>query len=78
MSKLNCEDVIRRLYVYLDGELESGEETDIDEHIRHCQECMGRAEFERRLRRLIQDATDRSAPDSLKRKLAAILDDDKR
>ena len=74
MSNLSCEDVIRQLYAYLDGELETGEITDIDEHIHKCRECMGRADFERRLRNKIRETTDTSAPDRLRQKLLSILD----
>jgi anti-sigma factor (TIGR02949 family) len=76
MKKLNCQEVIRQLYAYLDGELEPQSESEVDEHIHSCRECMSRAEFERLLRKRLIESTDKRAPEQLRRKLLSIIDDD--
>jgi anti-sigma factor (TIGR02949 family) len=73
MSKLTCEDVIQQLYAYLDGELDASCEFDVDDHLHKCQECLGRAEFERRLREKIRNGDPIDAPPALRNKLMSFL-----
>ena len=76
MSKiLNCEDVLKQLYAYLDGELDDDFETDIESHIQSCQECMGRTEFERRLKNRLKETGGSEVPPSLNKRLKSIIDD---
>jgi len=76
MSKiLNCEEVIKQLYDYLDGELNDDLETDIESHIQSCQECMGRTEFERQLKNSIKETGDSEVPSTLNKRLMSIIDD---
>lgn len=46
----SCEDALRLLAAYLDGELhpDSGEE--LERHLDTCRSCYSRAEFEKRLK----------------------------
>ncbi len=74
-KKLNCEDVIKQLYDYLDGELNDDLENDIESHIHSCQECMGRTEFERQLKNSIKETGDSEVPSSLNKRLKSIIDD---
>jgi anti-sigma factor RsiW len=46
---MNCEEALRLLAVYLDGELERGERLNVERHLQACRSCYSRAEFERRL-----------------------------
>jgi anti-sigma factor (TIGR02949 family) len=46
---MNCEEALRLLAAYLDGELEPGDRSDIERHLEACRSCYSRAEFERRL-----------------------------
>lgn len=43
---LSCEEAIRRLASYLDGELESGSAVELEEHLDRCRSCYSRHEFE--------------------------------
>lgn len=45
-----CEEAVRRLARYLDGELGGREEAEVERHLETCRSCWSRAEFERRLR----------------------------
>lgn len=47
---INCEEALRLLAVYLDGELHGGEHTNVEHHLKACRSCFSRAEFERRLK----------------------------
>ncbi len=47
---INCEEALRLLAVYLDGELHGGEHVSVEHHLNTCRSCFSRAEFERRLK----------------------------
>ena len=46
----SCEDALRLLAAYLDGELESPSDLELERHLATCRSCYSRAEFERRLK----------------------------
>lgn len=47
---IECEEAVRRLAGYLDGELEEGDAAEVERHLETCRSCWSRAEFERRLK----------------------------
>jgi anti-sigma factor RsiW len=46
----NCEEALRLLAAYLDGELDIAEHDSVEHHLRLCRSCCSRAEFERHLK----------------------------
>jgi anti-sigma factor RsiW len=46
----NCEEALRLLAAYLDGELDAAEHESVEHHLRLCRSCCSRAEFERHLK----------------------------
>lgn len=46
---MRCEEALRLLAAFLDGELDSEERVDVERHLDACRSCYSRAEFERRL-----------------------------
>lgn len=50
---LSCEEAIRLLASYLDGELESGSAVQLKDHLDRCRSCYSRHEFEKGLRERI-------------------------
>lgn len=73
-ERVSCEQVIERLLEFLDGELDAEAERQIGEHMETCRACFSRAEFERRLRARIADANEAKAPDSLRRRVRAMVE----
>ncbi|PWG63953.1 anti-sigma factor family protein [Spiribacter halobius] len=71
----SCEEVIRRLFAYLDGELNSATEEEIAHHLTRCRDCFSRAEFERRLRARVAEAGTVEAPERLHHRLRQLLDE---
>ena len=53
--RIRCEEAIRRLARYLDGELDDREDAQVVHHLETCRSCWSRAEFERRLRSRLAD-----------------------
>lgn len=47
---LDCEEAVRLLALFLDGELRSGEADGVARHLEQCRSCFSRAEFEKRLK----------------------------
>ncbi len=50
---VDCNEVLREVELYLDGELPAEEATTIAEHLRECGGCHHRMEFRQELRALI-------------------------
>lgn len=46
---LDCEEALRALVDFLDGELPLAAQQDVHQHLETCHSCYSRAEFERRL-----------------------------
>jgi anti-sigma factor RsiW len=46
---MGCDDALRLLAAYLDGELDENEHFDVERHLEACRSCYSRAEFHRLL-----------------------------
>jgi anti-sigma factor RsiW len=51
----NCEEALRLLAAYLDGELDVDEHESVEHHLKLCRSCWSRAEFERHLKAQLGD-----------------------
>lgn len=49
-TPITCEEALRQLAAYLDGELHGAERHGVERHLDACRSCFSRAEFERRLK----------------------------
>ena len=47
---LDCEEVLRVIFAYVDGELAAMDHARVEAHLERCRGCFSRAEFERRLK----------------------------
>ncbi|HEX2426091.1 MAG TPA: zf-HC2 domain-containing protein [Actinomycetota bacterium] len=54
LSEIDCQEVLRRLELYLDGELDGGLCIDIEEHLVTCGTCTGHSDFQRRLKEILR------------------------
>ncbi|MDR5694387.1 MAG: mycothiol system anti-sigma-R factor [Armatimonadota bacterium] len=71
---MDCEQVIRLLWTWLDRELEVEVSQEVEEHVRACLRCKEHADFERRLREIIQTCCKKDkAPAGLRARLLALL-----
>lgn len=71
---LSCEEVIERLFDYLDRELDPQEASDVEWHLHRCRDCFTRAEFERRLRAKVAATGTAKAPPRLHQRIRTLLD----
>jgi mycothiol system anti-sigma-R factor len=71
---VDCDEAVRQLYGYLDGELTDERRHEIADHLDYCRPCSGAAEFEAELRHVIADRCRDRVPDSLIRRVAECLE----
>jgi anti-sigma factor (TIGR02949 family) len=70
MSAISCEDVLRDLEQYVDGELDATRSLALSDHLRECKNCLEHADFRRKLKRIVRDKWGRDAPEDLMDKVA--------
>ncbi len=73
-AQVDCGSAIHQLYHYLDGELTDERRTQIADHLDYCGPCAGAAGFETELRRVIADRCKDHVPDSLRQKIADLIE----
>ena len=71
----DCNEVVARLELYLDGECPGDLQAYVAKHLGACSPCTGRAEFERRVRELVAGACRDRAPEGLIDRVLARLGD---
>jgi len=42
-----CLQSLIEVFLFIDGQLDADRENEINEHLKHCEKCYGRVEFER-------------------------------
>lgn len=67
---MDCEQAIRRVYLYLDGELTSFRRWQITRHLDHCPPCQHGYDFEVELRQVIATRCHDEVPAELKQRIA--------
>lgn len=71
---LTCEEVIERLFAYLDREVDDTLSSEIDRHLERCRDCFTRAEFEKKLRAKVAGTGRVKAPHHLRRRIKGLID----
>lgn len=70
---VDCVELVRQLYVYLDGELTEERREEISVHLDECGPCADAAGFEAELRAVISSRCKDRVPDSLIDRVAATI-----
>jgi anti-sigma factor (TIGR02949 family) len=74
MKDVDCQDLLQRLWAYLDGEADEELCDDFRAHIEKCLPCKQHADFEVKLRQIIQaKCRGERAPEHLRLNLARML-----
>ena len=63
---LDCSEVVDRLFVFLDQELESADCTQIEQHLEDCGPCLAKYNLERTVKTLVSRSCSEKAPDGLR------------
>jgi mycothiol system anti-sigma-R factor len=70
----NCEETLREVERFLDGELDPTLHVQIEEHLTGCSPCMHRAEFRRRLKLMIsRKCSESQAPPGVETRIVAMI-----
>ena len=72
---IDCGEAVRKLWQYLEHELEVDERKRLDDHLALCRRCCGEVEFAEELRRFMKSATAVSIPPEVEARLAGFLVD---
>jgi mycothiol system anti-sigma-R factor len=70
----HCEEVIRELYAFVDGELTIESRAQIKSHLDDCLPCFEAYDFEAELRIVISQRCRESVPDALRHRIAQAID----
>ena len=71
---MTCEEALRLLAGFLDGELAAGPHTAVEQHLEICRGCYSRAEFERRLKAEIGRVRREEVSSSFQSRVRGIFD----
>jgi anti-sigma factor (TIGR02949 family) len=71
---IECEEVLRLLFAYIDGEVEGDKQQQIDAHMHLCRSCFSRAEFERRLKTHIRELGHVPVSAEFEQRIRALVD----
>jgi len=69
-----CEEALHALYHYLDGELTEQRRVLISAHLDGCTTCLGAYDFEVELRQVIVSRVQDRVPDSLRMRIARLME----
>ncbi|MDH5772058.1 MAG: mycothiol system anti-sigma-R factor [Rhodospirillaceae bacterium] len=72
-NALDCKEVVKKIFEYLDGELDEHTHADIEHHMDHCRSCFSRAEFEAELKNKVKNNAEEKAPDELKNRIDKLI-----
>lgn len=56
VKTIGCQEALRHLLAYLDQEVGAGTQREMEHHLKICQACFSRAEFERSLKTHLREA----------------------
>ena len=74
MNELSdCDAVLEEIQLYIDGEMSSERASLLEDHLRSCDPCMQRAEFQAKLRDVVRSKCRLQAPDHLVVRIRQII-----
>jgi len=65
----DCSEVLERLAFFIDHELETADEAQIQEHIEECLPCLRVLQFEQRMKARLVSSCSEPCPDGLKERV---------
>jgi anti-sigma factor (TIGR02949 family) len=74
MNPMTCDEALRLLAVFLDGELQGGPYAAVERHLEVCRSCYSRAEFERRLKAEVRRLRREEVSSGFEARVRSILD----
>ncbi len=70
---ISCQEAVRRLWEYLENDLDAGEREDVDGHLALCRRCCGEAEFTAELGQMLRSSSSPHLPHEVEAHLVGFL-----
>ena len=70
----DCNETLRELYLYLDGQLTEDDRLHIEQHLNDCSPCLEAYDFEAELRLVVRSRCVDSVPAALRSRIAKALE----
>jgi mycothiol system anti-sigma-R factor len=70
----DCNETLRELYLFLDGQLTESDRAHIQAHLDDCSPCLEAFDFEAELRLVIRSRCTDTVPESLRERIARAID----
>ncbi len=71
---ISCQEAVRRLWGYLENDLDAGDRARVDAHLSLCRRCCGEAEFTDALRGLLRSSSRPHLPRDVEGHLVGFLE----
>jgi anti-sigma factor (TIGR02949 family) len=72
---MGCDDALRQLWEYLDGNVEAAERDLIEEHLARCLRCCGERDFAEALRRFLASHAGSDLPGDVAQRLNQTIEE---
>ena len=69
----DCNETLRELYLYLDGQLTEQDKAHIQHHLDDCSPCLEAFDFEADLRRIVSSRCRDRVPEELRERIRGLL-----
>ncbi|MFN8017078.1 MAG: mycothiol system anti-sigma-R factor [Acidimicrobiales bacterium] len=70
----DCNETLRELYLFLDGQLTEDDRAHIQQHLDDCSPCLAAFDFEAELREVVRCRCVDQVPESLRARIARALE----
>ncbi len=71
---ISCSDAVRKLWEYLEDNLDEADRVRVEDHLALCRRCCGEVEFAEALRGMLRSAKRPYLPDDVEHRLVRSLD----
>lgn len=72
-ADISCDDALKRLFTYLDRELDGHAHREMEHHLSRCRGCFSRMEFEKRLKERLRETGSEETPAQLESRIRELL-----
>lgn len=74
MADDDCNETLRELYQYLDGQLSEADRDHIQQHLDDCSPCLAAFDFEAELRMVVRHRCVEQVPEDLRQRIARAIE----
>lgn len=72
---IGCSEATKRLWEYLDANVDMATREAIEEHLDRCRRCCGELEFAKEMRRFLAESASEDLPPDVRRRLDTTLEE---